>query len=321
VQTVIRRILQLAVVLIVVTFFTSLLTSFLPDDPVTTIAPFATGEDRKQIEEQLGLDQNVVQRYVSWLGNFVTGDMGREYAGTGVRGQSISETIKDRLPRTLLIIFYVQLLTLAIAIPLGVYTAYKAGKRVDDAANGVAFLLLSLPVFVISSLMIAAFSVNKWVLDLPTGDWVSFGTSPTEHFKHLIMPVIALTVGQVAIYTRLLRSDMIATLQEDFILMAKSKGISNRRILWHHALRPSSLTLLTVAGLNIGSLISGALIVEVIFRLNGIGSAVNDAINRRQYVALQDYVAIIAILFVLINFAIDALYRILDPRIRGARLG
>jgi len=321
VQTVLRRLLQLIVVLLVVTFFTSLLTSFLPGDPVTTIAPFSTGEDRAKIEEQLGLDKNVFERYADWLGNFVTGDMGREYAGTGVRGQAISETIKDTLPRSLLLIVYVQLLTLAIAIPLGVYTAYKAGKRVDDVSNGIAFMLLSVPVFVISSLMILAFSVNKWILDLPTGDWVSFGSSPTEHFKHLIMPVIALTVGQVAIYTRLLRSDMISTLQEDFILMAKSKGISNRRILWHHALRPSSLTLLTVAGLNIGSLISGALIVEVIFRINGIGSAVNDAISRRQYVALQDYVAIIAILFVVINFAIDALYRVLDPRIRGARLG
>jgi peptide/nickel transport system permease protein len=114
---------------------------------------------------------------------------------------------------------------------------------------------------------------------------------------------------------------MVATLQEDFILMAKSKGISNRRILWRHALRPSSLTLLTVAGLNVGTLISGALIVEVIFRLPGLGSAVNDAIGRRQYVALQSYVAVIAIVFVLINFAVDALYRVLDPRIRGARIG
>ena len=98
---------------------------------------------------------------------------------------------------------------------------------------------------------------------------MAFTTSPVEHFKHLIMPVLAITIGQIAIYSRLLRSDMVATLQEDYILMAKSKGISNRRILWRHALRPSSLTLLTVAGLNVGALISGALIVEVIFHLNG----------------------------------------------------
>jgi peptide/nickel transport system permease protein len=122
------------------------------------------------------------------------------------------------------------------------------------------------------------------------------------------------------VYSRLLRSDMVATLQEDFILMAKSKGISNRRILWRHALRPSSLTLLTVAGLNIGALISGALIVEIIFNINGMGFSIYDAISRRQYIALQDFVAIIAILYVVVNFAVDILYSVLDPRIRNARV-
>ena len=114
---------------------------------------------------------------------------------------------------------------------------------------------------------------------------------------------------------------MVATLQEDYILMAKSKGISDGRVLWRHALRPSSLTLLTVAGLNVGSLIGGALIVEVIFHLNGLGFAISDAINRRQYIALQDYIAVVAIVYVLVNFAVDGLYRVLDPRIRGARIG
>ncbi len=156
---------------------------------------------------------------------------------------------------------------------------------------------------------------------LPSEGWVAFSTSPVEHFKHLAMPVIAITIGQFAIYARLLRTDMVATLQEDFILMAKSKGISDRRILWRHALRPSSLTLLTVAGLNVGSLISGALIIEVIFHLNGIGYQLQQAISTRQYIALQDFVAVIAIVYVLINFAVDGLYRVLDPRIRGARIG
>ncbi len=114
---------------------------------------------------------------------------------------------------------------------------------------------------------------------------------------------------------------MIATLQEDYILVAKSKGIPNSRILWRHALRPSSLTLLTVAGLSVGQLISGALIVEVIFHLNGIGESLYSAIARRQYIAVQDFVAIIAIIFVLVNFMVDALYRVLDPRIRNARIG
>jgi peptide/nickel transport system permease protein len=318
VHVIVRRLIQLMVVLIVVTFFTSILTALLPGDPVTTIAPFSSAEDRAAIRDQLNLNENVVERYGVWLGHFLTGDMGREYAGTGVRGQSISARIHDALPRSLLLMLYVQILTLLIAVPLGIYTAYRAGSRFDDLSNGLAFFLLSIPVYVTATLMLLFMSVqNHW---LPSEGWVSI-TNPVEHFKHLIMPVLAITIGQVAVYARLLRSDMVATLQEDYILMAKSKGISDGRVLWRHALRPSSLTLLTVAGLNVGTLIGGALIVEVIFHLNGLGFAIADAINRRQYIALQDYIAVIAIVYVIVNFTVDGLYRVFDPRIRNARIG
>jgi peptide/nickel transport system permease protein len=132
----------------------------------------------------------------------------------------------------------------------------------------------------------------------------------------MVAPVMALSLGQIAVYMRLLRSDLVATLQEDFILMAKSKGISNSRVLWRHALRPSSLTLLTVAGLSTGNLIGGALVVEALLRIPGMGSVIGEAILKRQYVALQSSVALIAIGFVLLNFLIDYLYQVLDPRIR-----
>jgi len=315
---IVRRLLQLVVVLVVVTFFTSILTSFLPGDPVTTIAPFSDASTRAEIRDQLGLNENIVVRYGKWLGHFVTGDMGREYGGTGVRGLSIYDEAKNSLPRSLLLMLYVQILTLLIAVPLGVISAYRAGKLFDQLSNGFAFLLLSIPVFVSATLMILVFSVNKWIFNLPAQGWVSF-SDPVEHFKHLVMPVVAIAIGQIAVYARLLRSDMIATLQEDFILVAKSKGIPNSRILWRHALRPSSLTLLTVAGLSVGQLVSGALIVEVIFHLNGIGYALYSAISRRQYIAVQDFVAIIAIIYVLVNFTIDILYTIIDPRIRHVR--
>jgi peptide/nickel transport system permease protein len=123
----------------------------------------------------------------------------------------------------------------------------------------------------------------------------------------------------VAVYMRLLRTDMVATLQEDFILMAKAKGLSNRRVLWRHALRPSSLTLLTVAGLNVGTLVGGALIIEIIFTLPGLGVLIFQAISERQYVAIQSLVALIAVGYVLVNVAVDLLYAALDPRIRNAR--
>jgi peptide/nickel transport system permease protein len=321
VHAIVRRVIQLIVVLLVVTFFASLLTSFLPGDPVTTIAPFSSEQDRAAIRKSNHLDENVFVRYKSWLQDFATGKMGREYAGTGIRGADIWQRVKDALPHSLLLMLYVQIVTLLIAVPLGVYSAYRAGKMFDQLSNGFAFLLLSIPVYVAAVLMIEIFSVRNYGIHLPSEGWVALSTDPAQHFSHLVMPVLAIAIGQIAVYARLLRSDMVATLQEDFILMAKSKGISNGRVLWRHALRPSSLTLLTVAGLNVGALISGALIVEVIFHLNGLGFLIKDAIDRRQYIALQDYIAVVAIIYVLVNFAVDGLYRVLDPRIRGARIG
>ena len=147
----------------------------------------------------------------------------------------------------------------------------------------------------------------------PTHDFVS-------HLQHMALPTISLAVAQVAAYMRLLRSDMIATLQEDYILMAKAKGITNRRILWRHALRPSSLTLLTVAGLSIGTLIGGTVVIEIIFGLPGMGTLLYTAIAERQYVMLQSLVVVIAVGYVIINVLIDILYSILDPRLRHARV-
>jgi peptide/nickel transport system permease protein len=135
----------------------------------------------------------------------------------------------------------------------------------------------------------------------------------------MFLPALSLAIGQIAIYMRLLRSDMIQTLQEDFITMAKAKGLTTRRILWRHALRPSSFTLLTAAALNFGALIGGALVIEFVFQLPGMGFGLVTAVSTRQYTAVQAYVALIAIAYVLFNVIVDALYTVLDPRIRHAR--
>ncbi len=315
-RTLLRRLAQVVVVILVVTFFTAILTDLLPGDPVTTIAPFSTPEQRDDIREQLGLDKGVVPRYLDWAGDFFTGDMGEYYAGAGVKGDEVFERVKQSLPRSLILVLYVQVLTLLIAVPLGVFSAYRANSRFDRIGNGTAFALVALPTFVLAAFMKYWLGVRFDLL--PTIGFTSLTDDPVLHLKSVAMPVIALTVGQVAIYARLLRTDMVATLQEDFILMAKAKGIPNRRILWRHALRPSSLTLLTVAGLNIGALVGGALIVERIFTTGGIGSVIFDALNRRQYVPLQSFIAVIAVLYVVINFLVDVLYTVLDPRIRNA---
>ena len=196
-------------------------------------------------------------------------------------------------------------------------TAYRAGSRSDKVANATAFGMLAIPNFALA--LALAYYVGVELGWLPVSGYVKPSEDFVEHVRRMIMPTIALAVGQVAVYMRLLRSDMIATLQEDFITMAKSKGVSPRRVLWRHALRPSSLTLLTVAGLNVGTLIGGAILVEVLFSMPGVGTLLYEAIQARQYIALQSLVAIIAVGYVLVNFLVDVLYAVLDPRIRHAR--
>lgn len=312
---ILRRLVHLVVVLFFVTLFVALLTAMLPGDPVDAIAGFASPEQKDALREDLGLDDPVFVQYGRWIGDFVTGDLGGYYSVTGER--PVMDRVRDSLPVSLQLMVYAQVLALVIAIPAGVLTAYRAGSRADKAANATAFGMLAIPNFALA--LVLAYYVGVEFGWLPVSGYVKPSEDLVEHIRRMVMPTIALAVGQVAVYMRLLRSDMIATLQEDFITMAKSKGVSPRRVLWRHALRPSSLTLLTVAGLNVGTLIGGAVIIEVIFSMPGVGTLLFEAIQARQYIALQSLVAIIAVGYVLLNFMVDVLYAVLDPRIRHAR--
>ena len=310
-----RKILQLIVVFVVVTFFTVFLMSLVPGKPEVVVIPFDTTPNQslqQQFREDNNLDDPLPVRWAKWAGKFVTGDMGNYYSSSDT--EPVIGRVKHNAPTTVLLIIYTQVVSLMIAIPMAVVAAYRAGTRTDKAINTMAFGFISLPNFATALLLTYWLGVKLgWV---PTQGYTSPSESIPDHLKSMLVPVIALSLGQIAVYMRLLRSDLVATLQEDFILMAKSKGISNRRVLWRHALRPSSLTLLTVAGLNVGTLIGGAVVIEFLFQIPGLGTLVGEAIFSRQYVALQSLVAIIAISFVLLNFLIDYLYTVLDPRIR-----
>ncbi|HEY6697991.1 MAG TPA: ABC transporter permease [Acidimicrobiales bacterium] len=314
-RMILRRVSHLLVVLFFVTLFAALMTSLLPGDPVDAIAGFASPEQKEALRDQLGLDDPLYVQYGRWVGDFVTGDLGGYYSITGER--PVMDRVRDALPVSIQLMVEAQILTLLIAVPLGVFTAYRATSRFDRTTNATAFGLLAIPNFALA--LVLAYYVGVRLGWLPVSGYVAPRDDLLEHFRRMALPVIALAVGQIAAYMRLLRSDMIATLQEDFITMAKSKGISPSRVLWRHALRPSSLTVLTVAGLNVGTLISGAVVIEVIFSLPGMGTLLAEAVFARQYIALQSLIAIIAVGFVLINFLVDLLYSVLDPRIRHAR--
>jgi peptide/nickel transport system permease protein len=315
VPVLLRRFLHLVVVLFCVTLFVALLTSMLPGDPVVAIAGFAPEEQKEEIRRQLGLDDPIPVQYGRWVSDFVRGDLGSYWTVTGDR--PVVDRVKDALPVSIQLMVYAQVLALVFAIPFGVATAYRAGSRFDRGSNATAFGLLAIPNFALA--LVLAYYVGVQLGWLPVSGYIAPSEDLLEHLRRMALPAISLAVGQIAVYMRLLRSDMIATLQEDFITMAKSKGVSPRRVLWRHALRPSSLTLLTVAGLNVGTLIGSAVVIEVIFSLPGIGSLLFEAINARQYIAFQSLVAIIAVGYVVLNFLVDVLYAVLDPRIRHAR--
>jgi peptide/nickel transport system permease protein len=327
-RTIARRVLQLVVVVILSTLFAFSLLRLFPGDVADAVMPFATPDEKAQFREENGLDEPFFEQYASWLGNLVQGDLGKDYQSN----TPVADKLEAALPVSLQLMLYAQLIALVVAIPLGVFTAYRANTVSDRAINAGAFALLALPSFLLA-LSLAYFVGVKWRPDLPvlgqipvTGyepGWLEpvFGR-PAGNLGHhvgtLLLPAISLAAGLIAVYMRLLRSDMIATLQENYITMARAKGLSDRRILWRHALRPSSLTLLTVAGLNFGTLIGGAVAVEVIFAVPGLGTLIYQAINARQFVELQSYIAIIAIFYVVLNFVIDTLYVVIDPRIRRA---
>lgn len=311
-RAVLQRLGQLVIVLFLVTAFTALLFSLLPGDLAEVSIPFGSDAQRDRLREDLGLDQPIYVQYGRWLGNFVTGDFGNFYRQANVT--PVLERVKDTAPVSLQLMIYAQVLALAGAIPLGILTARRAGSIVDKSVNTTAFGLLAIPNFVLA--LVLAYVVGVELAWLPPQGYVKFSTDPIDHFRSMALPAISLAIGQVATYMRLLRTDMVATLQQDFILMAKSKGITERRVLWRHALRPSSLTLITAAGVSVGALIGGSILIELIFSLDGMGRLIFEAIGERQIVAVQSLVAIIATGFVLVNFVVDLLYAALDPRIR-----
>jgi peptide/nickel transport system permease protein len=312
----VRRLLQLIPVLLIVSFLTFLLLNLLPggtDQIAVQVCPGCEPEQIEQVKSDLELDKPILTRYVNWLSDAIRGDLGQSY----INEVEVTQLLRERLPISLQLMLYAQVLALLIAVPLGVLAAYRANSRLDRVLSTSAFGLLSVPNFVLGVLLVYLFALQlDW---LPATNAPKFSEDPAEHFRSMILPSLTLAGGLVAVYMRLLRTDMMATLQEDFIGVAKAKGMPTWHILLRHAFRPSSFSLLTVAGITVGDLIAGTLIVEQIYGLNGLGSLLVFGIFQRDFLVVQGAVVIICVAFVLVNFIIDLLYGFLDPRIRHAR--
>ncbi len=313
---VLKRLAALVPTLMLVTVFAFFLQTqrVSPQDvAIRVLGPGATEQATAEFIAANGLDGSFFSRYLDWISGAVVGDLGTSF----VNNKPVAEQVAAAIPISLQLMLYAQIIALLIAVPAGVYAAYKANQRGDAIASTTALGFLSVPNFVLALVLVFVFAEKLGLF--PATRYEYFGESPWEHFQHMLLPSLALGMGLAATYLRLLRADMVTTLQESFITTAKAKGVSPRRVLWGHALRPSLFTLLTVFAVNAGALIGGALIVEIIFILPGMGNLIATAIVGFDFLILQGAVVVLAIGFVLLNFLADLLYAALDPRIRHVR--
>jgi len=316
-RTVGMKVLFLIPVLFLVSLGTFFMVSLVPGDvSVAVLGPNASADDYHRVRVDLGLNKPVLQRYGDWLGHALHGNLGKNLIPP-------IENVTTRLARAFPVNIELAVLALVmafvIAIPLAMWSAYRAGSRFDRFVSAGTFGVISVPAFLAGVLLVLVFAIN-WRI-FPLGQWAR----PTEkgwltNLRYAFLPALTLALQEGAVFARLLRNDMISTLQEDYILAARAKGMSTWHILAREALRPSSFSLITLAGLSIGRLIGGTIIVEQIFSLPGVGRVVIDAATKNDYTLVQGGVLIIAVVYVTVNLIVDVLYSYLDPRIRRGRV-
>jgi len=282
----------------------------LPGNPALVLA----GEDRSpqavaEITQKFGLDKPLPVQYANWLGHAVQGDFGVSHR----TGLSVGATIVDRIPITLELAFLSILIALAIGIPAGVIAAVKRGSLPDYASGTVALVGLSIPHFWLGLLLILLLAVKLQIL--PASGYVSFFDDPVENLRRMLMPALVLGTGVSAVVMRQMRSSMLDSLGADYVRTARAKGLSERNVVVGHAMRNSLLTVVTVVGLQLGALISGAVITEQIFVIPGFGRLTIEAVNQRDYALIQGVVFIAAVGYVVVNLLVDVTYSYLNPRI------
>ena len=306
-----KRFVALLAIIFVISLGAFFLIHLLPGDPtITILGPNATEQNRAILMKQLGLDQPMVSQYLTWLGNVFHGDLGTSF----ILHQKVTTTISQAFPIDVELVILSQIMAFGAAVPLAMAAAKRPNSGLDRALTTITFGALALPAFVLIVLGVMVFAIYLHIFPGP-GSYVPITQGFWTNIHAMLLPSIVMAVGSVVTYFRLLRSDLVATLQEDFILMARSKGASTRRIMWRHAFRPSSVSLMATAAINIGALIAGAFVVEYLLQLPGLGYTLVAAINQDDYMTIQGIVLVVALAVVIINFVTDFLFSVIDPRI------
>lgn len=306
----IQRLLMFVPILFGVSIFVFLIIHFVPGSPaVAMLGVKATPERVAQIEQELGLNRPMVVQYFDWITSVLVGDFGKSYS----YNQPVSSLLVDRF----FVSFEIILLTLGasalVAIPLGIVAALKKNTWVDYLSMGIGITGVSIPTFFSAVIFMAVFAV--WADLLPVSGYVSPREDIVENLRHMVLPVLTMTLVAVAVIMRMMRSSMLETIGEDFIRFHKAKGLSRRSILFGHALKNSFIPVITVIGLQFGYMLSGAVVIEQIFAIPGLGRTVLQAVLQRDYPLVQGTVLMLALWFAMVNLLTDLAITYLDPRI------
>jgi peptide/nickel transport system permease protein len=316
---IIRRLIQMIPLLIGITFLTFAIVNLVPGSPVTAYEfnPRMTQEDVNRIKSQLGLDEPWPKRYVIWLSHVARGDLGISLDNS----TSVRTRLLNVLPNTLLLSGSALIVALLISIPIGVYAAVKQNSMFDHISTIGSVAFYAVPTFWLGLLLIILFSVKfkEWGLpSLPVGGMQNLrgGGGLVDRIEHLILPVAALSLVQVASWTRYIRSSMLEVIRQDYIRTARAKGLKDQPVYYAHAFRNALIPLITLVGLSIPDLFAGAFLIETIFAWNGMGRLTVQAVQRSDYTLIMGSTLIFAILTMLGNLLADILYSVFDPRIR-----
>lgn len=309
---VVRRLIETVVLVFVVSTIVAVFIHLIPGDPASLIVGDNqnTPDRIAAVRKNLGLDRPIYEQYLDWIAGIARGDFGTSLFS----GREIRDDLVKRIPRTLELGGAALIVSIIIGIPLGVLAARYRNRPPDIIISSFAIAGLSIPVFVIGTLMVLLFSV-RWQI-FPASGYVSFGEDPVEHLKRLALPAITLGILSSATIMRMTRSSMLEVLGDDYVRTARAKGMHERTVVYGHALRNAMIPVITVVGLQIGTLLGGSVLVEYIFNWPGLSTYLITGINQRDYPVVQAVMLVIAVVFVLINLITDLLYGVIDPRIK-----
>lgn len=318
---VVRRLLQAVVVMLAVAFVAFLLFQYVGDPVTQMLGQDATPADRARLRAELGLDQPFFVQFAAFVGNAVQGDFGISLR----QGREVSTLIEERLPATLELALVAGLIAILVGIPMGVYTALKRDSWFSQFLLAVSLVGVSLPTFLIGILLILVFAVQLgWLPSFGRGEtvaigWWSTGLLTAAGWQHLILPAITLSLFQLTLIMRLVRSEMLEVLRTDYIKFARARGLTDRAVHFGHALKNTLVPVITITGLQLGGIIAFAIVTETVFQWPGMGLLFIQSVQFADIPVMAAYLCLIALVFVIINLIVDLLYFAVDPRLRIER--